>query len=198
MYIIGVTGPSGAGKTSATHALETLGALSLDCDEIYHDLLCNCTQMTAEIIERFGDVSTDGKIDRKKLREVVFNDPDALSDLNVITHKYVWREVDRKIREFNKCGGEIASIDAIALIESSFNEECDVVVGVLAPRELRLSRIMERDGLTREQAESRVFAQQDDSFYKSSCDHILENHYESQSEFMAKCVEFFNELTGGN
>lgn len=194
MYIIGITGPSGAGKTSAMRAFEKLGALSLDCDEIYHELLHSSEQMTAEIVGRFGNVSTDWKIDRKKLGEVVFNDPAALSDLNSITHKYVWIEVNREITAFNKRGGEIAAIDAIALFESSFSDECDIVVGVLAPKALRISRIMKRDGLAKEQAESRVLAQQDDSFYRNNCDYILENNYETQSDFMAKCTEFFNEL----
>ncbi|MCL2223163.1 MAG: dephospho-CoA kinase [Oscillospiraceae bacterium] len=194
MYIIGITGPSGAGKSSAMHALESLGALSLDCDEIYHKLLISSEHMTSEIINRFGDVSTGGKIDRKKLREIVFNDAVALEALNTITHKYVWEELDREIRAFNKRGGEIASVDAIALFESSFNKECDVVVGVLAPKEQRISRIMKRDGLTREQAESRVFAQQDDSFYIHNCDYILENPYKNQREFMTKCIEFFDQL----
>jgi len=197
MYIIGITGPSGSGKTSATRALQSLDALAIDCDEVYHEILRSNEQMKSDIVKRFGYVLTGGEIDRKKLREVVFNEPAALSDLNKITHKYVWNEVDHRIRTFNKRGGELVAIDAIALIESSFNEECDIVVGILAPVELRLNRIMKRDGLTRKQAETRVFAQQDDDFYKTNCDYILENNCVNESEFTEKCIKYFNELLGG-
>ncbi|MCL2248046.1 MAG: dephospho-CoA kinase [Oscillospiraceae bacterium] len=197
MYIVGITGPSGAGKTMALLSLEKMGALPLDCDLIYHELLYSNEKMTAEIDSRFPGVLTDGKVDRKKLREIVFKDPAALSDLNAITHKFVWNALNLEISTFNKRGGEIVAIDAIALVESSFNEECDIVIGILAPKELRISRIMERDDLTREQAETRVSAQQDDSFYIENCEYILENTYEDQIEFAAKCDEFFSKLLGG-
>jgi dephospho-CoA kinase len=165
---------------------------------IYHELLYSNEKMTAEIDSRFPGVLTQGKVDRKKLREIVFKDPSALSDLNAITHKFVWNALNLEISSFNKRGGEIVAIDAIALFESSFNEECDIVIGILAPKELRISRIMERDDLTRDQAEARVSAQQDDSFYIENCDYVLENPYEDQVEFTAKCDEFFSRLLGGH
>jgi len=198
MYIVGITGPSGAGKTLALLSLEKMDALPLDCDLIYHELLYSNDKMTAEIDSRFPGVFTDGKVDRKKLGEIVFKDPAALSDLNDITHKFVWNALNHEISAFNKRGGEIVAIDAIALIESSFNEECDIVIGILAPKELRISRIMERDSLTREQAEARVSAQQDDSFYIENCDYILENTFKDQREFTAKCDEFFSRLLSGH
>jgi dephospho-CoA kinase len=197
MYIVGITGPSGAGKTLALLSLEKMDALPLDCDLIYHELLYSSEKMTAEIDLRFPNVLTGGKVDRKKLRDIVFNDPTALSDLNAITHKFVWNALNLEISSFNKRGGEVVAIDAIALFESSFNKECDIVVGILAPKELRISRIVERDGITRAQAEARVLAQQDDSFYIENCDYILENTYDNQREFTAKCDEFFSRLLGG-
>jgi len=194
MYIIGITGPTGAGKTSALQALQALGALILDCDEIYHEMLLSNTKMTAEIESRFKGAITKGKIDRQKLGNLVWDDPAALQELNRITHSYIGAEVDRRIASFEAKGGLVAAIDAIALTESGQSKRCDIVIGVIAPAQARISRIKKRDRLTSEQAQARVCAQQQDSYYKENCDHILENTFETQEEFRQVCTEFFKKL----
>jgi len=198
MLIIGITGGTGSGKTIAVHALQTLGALALDCDEIYHELLLSSVDMKAEIEAHFENVSTDGAIDRQKLGEIVWNDPASLQELNIITHKYVNSEIERRINTFIARDGKIAAVDAIALIESGQSSKCDIVVGVIAPPEKRLTRIMKRDKLTKEYAQMRINAQQPDSYYTKNCDYILENTYDTQTEFEDKCLEFFNEMIRRN
>ena len=194
MYIIGITGPTGAGKTTALQALQTLGALTLDCDEIYHQLLTSSTEMTADIEARFKDTLTDGKIDRYKLGMLVWGDPAALLDLNRITHSYIGDEVDRQITTFKAQGGLVTAIDAIALVESRQGERCDTIVGVVAPFKDRVFRIMKRDGLTVEQAQFRIYAQPPESYYREHCDHILENTFDTLAEFVKECTEFFTKL----
>jgi len=194
MYIIGITGGTGSGKTSAVEALKKLGAEALDCDEIYHGLLISCDDLKAEIIGQFGDVSTDGEVDRRKLSEIVWNDPAALRELNRITFKYMDAEVDSLICELKQQEQKVVAIDAIALIESGQSLKCDVVVGVVASQEKRIKRIMSRDNLTIERAQSRINAQQPESFYRSNCDYIIENTYISQDEFDKKCIDFFGDL----
>jgi len=194
MYIIGITGGTGAGKTSAMNVLQSFGAILLDCDEIYHDLLRNNKEMKAEIEARFENVTDAGEIDRHKLGEIVWNDPAALLDLNAITHRYVSGDIEWRIIAYKAQGGDLAAIDAVALIESGQNAKCDVVIGVIAPLEKRLSRIMNRDGLTEEQALMRINAQQPENFYKEKCDYILENHYDTQAEFENECKDFFKKL----
>jgi len=194
MYIIGITGPTGAGKTSALLALQALGALTLDCDEIYHEMLLSNNEMTAEIKARFKGALTKGEIDRHKLGKLVWDYPTALRELNKITHSYIIGEVDHRISSFKAQGGFVAAIDAIALIESGQSERCDIIVGVIAPAQARISRIMKRDGLTSEQAQSRMCAQQQDSYYKEKCDYILENTFETQEAFKKECTEFFKKL----
>ncbi|MDR2569918.1 MAG: dephospho-CoA kinase [Oscillospiraceae bacterium] len=194
MIYIGITGGTGAGKTTAVEALQTFGALALDCDEIYHELLISSDEMKAEIKSRFKDISSDGRIDRKKLGKIVWNDPISLSELNVITHKYVNMEIEQRINMFKSQGGNIVAIDAIALIESGQCEKCNVIVGINAPFETRLLRIMKRDNLIKELAELRISAQQPESFYIENCDYILENNYDTHVMFKEKCIEFFGEL----
>jgi len=194
MFIIGITGGTGAGKTTVVRALESFGALPLDCDAIYHELLLVNVEMRTEIEARFSGVSTNGLIDRKKLGEAVWSDPTALRDLGAITHKFVSSELDRRIHSFKSQGGVLVALDAIALIESRQSEKCDIVVGVIAPQDKRLSRIMARDNLTEEHALMRINAQHNESFYRENCNYILENVYDTEAEFAIKCKEFFKEL----
>ena len=194
MYIIGITGGTGAGKTSALRAIGSLGAFVLDCDELYHELLCNNSELKSELASRFTGVLHDGVIDRETLGGIVFSNPDALLDLNAITHKYITDEIDRQLADWAMRGGTVAAIDAIGLIESGRAEKCDVVIGVTAPVEMRISRIMKRDGLTREQAQKRIGAQKPDSYFKEHCDHILEGNCDISEEFEEKCREFFKQI----
>ena len=198
MFTIGITGGTGSGKTLALRAIRSLGALTLDCDAIYHEILAENADMKSELGSRFEGVLQNGAIDRKRLGAIVFSDPEALHDLNAITHKYISREIARRIADWESRGGKVAAIDAIALIESGRAEKCDVVVGVTAPKEVRILRIMARDKITREQAEMRINAQKPDSFFIENCDYMLEGIHTTPREFKDKCHEFFAKLIGGN
>jgi len=194
VYIIGITGGIGTGKSSAVKALQVPGTHVLDCDAIYHEVLADNTEMIAEIKSNFDNILTGGKIDRKKLGDIVWHDPISLNKLNAITHKYMSTEIDRRIKSIASKNVNIIVIEAIALIESGLNEKCDIVVGIVTPQKNRLSRITSRDNLTKEQALLRINAQQPESFYRKNCDHILENVYDTQAEFDEKCKEFFKGL----
>ena len=136
MKILGITGPTGAGKTTALNVLTSLGACILDADAVYHDLLEQSRALREALTGRFGDICDEtGKIDRKKLGGVVFTDPAALADLNGITHRFMEAELDRRLREAEQKGRPAAAIDAIALLESGFGAKCDATV-VLSPDDL--------------------------------------------------------------
>ena len=190
MQIIGVTGGSGCGKTTFLKALKDRGAMVLDCDEVYHELLKTSEPMLTEIDARFPNVVEDGVLQIKKLGEIVFHDANALKDLNRITHRYVTMEIQARLRSHAKNGGTSAAIDAIALIESGAGELCSTIVGITAPREARIHRLMQREGVTRAYAESRIDAQKPNEWFADHCDRVLENNdtleaFEKQSEIVS-------------
>ena len=112
---------------------------------------------------------------RKALGEIVFHDAAALRRLNAITHRYVGREVRRALRGWAMAGGTLAGIDAIALIESGISRRCTAVLGITAPAEARVARLMAREGISEAYARSRIAAQPTDAFYRAHCTEILEN-----------------------
>lgn len=193
LTIIGITGPSGVGKTTALTSLASLGALVLDCDAVYHELLKNDAELLASLEEAYPGTVRDGRLDRVALGKIVFADPEKLALLNRITHRFVSREVDKRLRDFAMEGGELAAIDAVELISAGIAERCDAVVGVLSEREKRIERIMRRDGISREAAEKRVDAQKPDRYFEENCTHILLNNADA-ARFSADCRALFKEI----
>ena len=177
MKIVGITGPTGAGKTTALRAVTDLGGCVIDCDQVYHQLLEESAPMRNELTERFGSgiLDSEQRLDRKKLGALVFLDKALLADLNAITHRYVRQRVEELLRTARAEGRPLAAVDAIALIESGLGDLCDAVVGVLAPPEVRVRRIMARDGISEAYARMRVKAQQSDAFFRANCTAVLEN-----------------------
>ena len=193
MQVIGITGGSGSGKTTALKALEGLGALVLDCDNIYHKLLESSPELLEEIDSAFPGVVTEGVLRRKALGAIVFNDPEALKKLNSISHRYVDAEVERRLRAFALEGGRIAAIDAIELFAGGQAKRCDHTLAVLADREKRIERIVARDGISREYAAMRIDAQHPDSYFQELCGYILRNDG-SAEEFHEACMKLFKEI----
>lgn len=194
MKRIGITGPTGAGKTTALHVLRELGAEVIDADAVYHALLRENGGLKSALVSAFGEriLNGVGEVDRKALAREAY--PNRLPELNAVTHPFVVEEVDRRIAAARQEGRSVA-IDAIALIESGLAQRCDAVVAVLAPRELRLRRIMARDGIDEEYALRRVLAQQGDDFFRDNSDHTLENGVKDTEErFRERALELFREL----
>ena len=187
--IIGITGGTGCGKTTLLNEILKLGGLVLDCDAIYHQLLQTDTAMLSAIETRFPGVVEDGRLNRKKLGAIVFADAGALLDLNAITHAAVKAEVLRRLEE----KPALAAIDAIGLFEGGLAELCDVTVAVTSPRELRIRRLMARDGITEEYAGCRIDAQHDESWFRQRCDYVLENN-SSLDAFATKCLAFLHTM----
>ena len=187
--IIGITGGTGCGKTTLLNLIRDRGGMVLDCDAIYHELLRTDVRMLDAIEDRFPGVIAEGQLDRKKLGAIVFADPEALLDLNRITHAAVKREVLRRLEERPK----LAAIDAIGLFEGELAELCDVTVAVTAPLEDRVARLMKRDGISEDYARSRIAAQHDAQWFRERCSHVLVNN-SNLDAFATKCLAFLDTM----
>ncbi len=196
MRIIGITGPTGAGKTTALHALADLGAAVIDCDGVYHNLTENSAPMLDELRRRFGDgiFDSDGALQRKVLGTIVFGDEGSLADLNAITHRYVNDEVDRRLDQARGEGRPAAAVDAIALLDSDLRDKCHCTVAVTAPDEVRVRRIMARDGIGEEYARLRLAAQKPVEYFEHNSDYTLRNDGEDPAEFYRRARALFEPL----
>jgi len=189
--IIGLTGGSGSGKSTALRVLEGTGAHVIDCDALYHKLLTENAAMVEEITAHFPSVMIGGTLDRKALGEIVFQDSEALEALNKITHHHVCQAVDGEIAAYKD---KLLAIEAIALIESGLADRCTSVVGILAPIEERIRRIVAREGIEEAYARARIESQKSDAFFKEHCDHIIENTYPTAEAFAEVCGGRFTEI----
>ena len=190
--VLGLTGGTGAGKTSALNAIRALGGTVIDCDAVYHEMLESNDDMRNAIHVTFpGVFSLDGKLDRKKLGQEVFADKERLEQLNAIIYKHIVPEVARRLAEGN---GQLYAVDAINLMESGLDRLCDRTVAITSPLELRVRRIMNRDNITEQYARLRISAQKPDEFYRSKCDCELNNSADTVEAFEAEAHIFFERL----
>jgi L-threonylcarbamoyladenylate synthase len=193
LTVIGITGPTGAGKTTVLRVLEHMGAAILDCDRVYHRLTETCAPMRDELRARFGDgiFGENGDLRRKALGAIVFKDSAALAELNGITHRYITVEVDRAIARAGAEGRRAVVLDAIALLESGLGDLCDVTVAVTASPEKRVARVMARDGVGEEYARLRVSAQKSAEYFEQRCHHVLRNDGDDPEELAARARALF-------
>ncbi len=182
--VIGITGGSGCGKSYISGLLRQRKIPVIDCDVVAREIMEPGMPCLLEVEEAFGEqVLLGGRLDRKALAEIVFSDKKMLEKLDKITHKYILSSIYNKIEEAD---GEIVCIDGATLLESGL--KCDKMVGILARTEDRKKRIINRDGLSEEQAEKRINAQKPDSYYIENCDIVFYNDENADIETILKGI----------
>ena len=191
-FVLGITGGTGAGKTTLLRALEKRGALVLDCDAVYHEMLRTDAPLRADLTDAFGDVfAPDGGLDRQKLGNIVFGDAGALAQLDAIIFRHLPRALARRMEE---SGARLIALDAIKLVESGLGAICDVTVAVTAPEEVRVRRIMTRDGISEDYARARVRAQRSEEAFRADCDAVFENNYQTPAQAAFAAEEFLDTI----
>lgn len=175
--IIGLTGQTGAGKTSVGKFLSENGCEVIDTDKIAREITEKGSPVLSVLAEVFGDdILTDGELDRKLLASRAFSSRENTEKLNAVTHPEITKRVILRIEDAFKKGKKAAVIDAAALFESGEDKLCTFTAAVICPEEIRLRRIMKRDGITKEQAEVRIKAQHDEKYYIQKADMIIRNY----------------------
>lgn len=180
MKIIGLTGPSGAGKGFCCGYFESLDIPCLDTDDIYHKLLIPPSACVKELVENFSNIilNEHGGINRKILGEIVFTDKSGkkLDLLNRITHKYVLVETKRMLDKYKNDGKIAVVVDAPLLFEADFDKFCNFSIAVISDKSTRVERIMERDAITKDVALMRIQSQKKDEFYTSRANYTVSNN----------------------
>lgn len=173
-YIIGLTGPSGSGKTTVAKELEKLGCGVVDCDAITREPGVYDDECIRELQAAFGDdIAENGSLNRGLLAKRAFSSDHGKQLLNQITHPRILKRVIERIDQELEAGHKLVILDAPTLFESGIDSYCARIMVVNTNFELRLKRIMNRDGISQEQAITRLSAQNPNQFYLSRADHIV-------------------------
>ena len=167
VYIAGLTGMSGAGKTTACDVFARNGFDIVNCDEVARTVVERGKPALSAVSCHFGKdiLLDDGSLDRGKLGGIVFSDAEKLKILNGIIYPFITFEIICRIMHCTAEGRRLVLLDAPTLFESGADALCDSVICVTAEKEDCVRRIMARDGITRGQAERRLGSQHDASFY---------------------------------
>lgn len=173
-FVIGVTGGIASGKSSVLALLAERGADTIDADAVYHAMIGPGGPLVAPIAARFGRdmIAEDGSIDRRALAGIVFADPVALADLDAITHPAVIDAIQTRIAA---SPAEVIAVDAVKLIESGLADVCNSVWLVVCDPDIQRTRLMQRNGLTGEEADLRLAAQPNEANRRKRADVVIDN-----------------------
>jgi dephospho-CoA kinase len=161
MFVIGLTGGIGTGKSTVAQVLEAQGAPILNADLVGHEVYLPGRPAFHEIVDAFGRdvVGDDGKIDRKKLGAIVFGDPKELAKLNAITHSRMKGMMREKLADLEKAGHAIAVLEAALLLEAKWDDLADEIWVTVTPPDTAAERVAQRSGLAKEQVMERIRSQ---------------------------------------
>ncbi len=173
-YVIGLTGNIATGKSVVRKMLEHLGAYSIDADTLSHRAIARGAPGYQPVIDTFGRwvLDAEGQIDRAKLGKLVFTDPEALAKLEAIIHPLVRQAVDVMVK---RAAQSVVVIEAIKLLEGELKDACDAIWVTDAPQEVQVRRLVEKRGLSPEEALQRVQAQNAQDIKKQAAHVIINN-----------------------
>lgn len=176
--VIGLTGQTGAGKSTVRKLLKAKGAAVIDADFVAHEVADNSLSCLTDIVEHFSCMVLDekGKLNRRALGRIVFSDRKKLALLNKIMFPYIVSAIKGQVTAYEQAGAQIIVIDGATLIESGCAKMCSVLVSVTADEETRLTRIIHRDGISKRDAVRRVSAQNPEEFYIKVSDYVIKNN----------------------
>lgn len=194
MKVIGVTGSSGSGKSTVSKIIQKeLNAKLIVADEIVKKMQEPGEEYFEKIVELLGNkyLNKNGKLNRKKVADLIFKDEEKRKKINELTKKYVVTEILSKIENSTS---EYIVIDVPLLVESGLNKICNIVIGVISNFEEQIKRICSRDNITKKEAIIRLNIQPNNDFYKKNVDYIVENNGGEYDKLLGRIRDILQEL----
>lgn len=178
VLIVGLTGQTGAGKTTISQMFADDGFAIINADKVARQVVTPHSTCLNELCECFGNeiLLPDGNMNRAKVAEIVFSDACKNEILGSIMYPYILKEILLQIRAYAAEGKTWLLLDAPTLFESHADDFCTLVLSVLAEPSIRIQRIMKRDGLTEEQAKKRMNAQLSEQYFREHSDFVICNN----------------------
>lgn len=203
--VIGLTGQSGAGKTTVSGVFSQNGFAVIDADIISREVTQKGQPCLGELAEAFGSdiLNIDGTLNRKKLGGIVFSDKEKLRQLNGIIYPYIIYRIISRIDELSEAGEKLILLDAPTLFEANADDLCDLIISVTADEDIRLRRITVRDGITPEAAKRRFESQYSEHFFINHSDFVIKNNKTPDilaakaEEVAGKIKEYYNAKANG-
>jgi len=175
--ILGITGNIASGKSRVAARMAELGAAAVSADQLAREVVAPGSETLAALVNVFGEaiLAADGSLDRSRLAEIVFADVGARKRLEAITHPAIGRLAEERLRRLWQEGHRLVVYEAPLLFEAGAVGRVDRVLVVLADTEVRLARLMARDGLDREAALRRIRAQMPQEEKAARADYVIDN-----------------------
>ena len=204
VMVIGLTGQTGAGKSTVSKVFVQNGFRLIDADAISRHVVARGSHCLADLQECFTDaiLTPDGELDRKVMASIAFSDHRKLEMLNTIMYPYIVGEILRMRHRFSQQNHKLILLDAPTLIESRADDFCDLIISVVAKPELRMQRIMERDHISEKAAQQRMEMQLTEEFFRLHSDTVLENNssfselWDAAQELSAKLIRYYETKFG--
>ena len=204
VMVIGLTGQTGAGKSTVSKVFVQNGFRLIDVDAISRHVVARGSHCLADLQECFTDaiLTPDGELDRKVMASIAFSDHRKLEMLNTIMYPYIVGEILRMIHRFSQQNHKLILLDAPTLFESRADDFCDLIISVVAKPELRMQRIMERDHISEKAAQQRMEMQLTEEFFRLHSDTVLEKNSsfselsDAAQELSAKLIRYYETKFG--
>lgn len=204
VMVIGLTGQTGAGKSTVSKVFVQNGFRLIDADAISRHVVARGSHCLADLQECFTDaiLTPDGELDRKVMASIAFSDHRKLEMLNTVMYPYIVGEILRMIHRFSQQNHKLILLDAPTLFESRADDFCDLIISVVAKPELRMQRIMERDHISEKAAQQRMEMQLTEEFFRLHSDTVLENNssfselWDAAQELSAKLIRYYETKFG--
>lgn len=175
--IVGLTGQTGAGKTTVSRCFSEAGLAVIDCDQVARAVTQVGSPCLTEIRDTFGAHLLDetGALRRRETAKLIFADPEKKAQFEALIFPHITAALREQIELLAREGREVVVLDAPTLFESGADGMCRCIVSVVAPKETRIRRIMARDGIDEELARLRMSAQHDEEFFRSRSRFVIVN-----------------------